>query len=265
MTQRFGNIKEQFKQPRLELGQKSKLFLLVLISIGLSGLASFLGLVNILYTRQITRKEFPTLVQTDSGDTIKIGFESPDYRSPETIKSFVADTLYYLMTMTSYGAGSSEVSSLNPNRAKAKPIKVSVNGNQGAITQTAWLASEALESKFADTFRSKLAEMTPPDVFTGAEEIILKIDYIEDPIQIKDDKDRWLGAWTVNVIANLKVYRTQKGEVKTIPFNKKVTIRPIDPPPVHSIEEFGELAIALNASQRSGLQITDITDLRLTE
>jgi hypothetical protein len=205
-------------------------------------------------------------VQTTSGETIEIGLKDPSYRSPEVIKSFVGDTLYHIMTMTSYGADSAEVSSLNPQRQKATPVKVKVSGaSDGAITQTAWLASEALESKFADEFRAKLAEMTPPDVFTGAEEIILKIDYLKEPIPIENEKGEWLGEWTVDLVANMKVYRLGTGEVRTIPFNKRVTVRPIDAPVIHDVEKFGELAIALNASQRSGLQITNIKDIRLAD
>ncbi|MGB3766574.1 MAG: hypothetical protein WA947_08440 [Phormidesmis sp.] len=259
-------LKEQNEQPRLKLTQTSKLYLFVMTAVALSGLSVFLTFVNVLYTRQITKKSFPTLVQTSSGDTIEIGFEDPSYRSPDVIQAFVADTLYHLMTMTSYGAGNAEVSSLNPDRQKAAPVKVKVGGSStGAITQTAWLASEALESKFADEFRAKLAEMTPPDVFTGAEEIILKIDYLKEPEAVENDQGKWLGKWTVDVVANMKVYRLGSGEVKTIPFNKRVTIKPIDAPVIHDIEKFGELAVALNASQRSGLQITDIKDIRLTE
>lgn len=237
-----------------------------MVAVALSGLSVFLSFVNVLYTHKITQKQFPTLVQTDSGETIEIGFEDPAYRSPEVIKAFVADTLYHLMTMTSYGSGSAEISSLNPERQKAAPAKVKIGGsNAGAITQTAWLASEALESKFADEFRAKLAEMTPPDVFTGTEEIILKIDYLKDPVAIEDDRGKWLGEWSVDVIANMKVYRLGSGEVKTVPFNKRVTVRPIDAPVIHDVEKFGELAIALNASQRSGLQIKNIKDIRLAE
>lgn len=256
---------DEFNKAKVEIGDKSKLFLLVILAVGLSGLSTLLTFSNLLYTRQITRKPFPTLVQTTSGDTIEIGFESPGYRSPEIIKGFTADTLYYLMTMTSYGAGSAEVSALNPSRKKAMPIKVKTDDSQGAITQTAWLASESLEAKFADKFRQKLAQMTPPDVFTGKEEVILKIDYIKEPVEVNDEKGRWAGQWTVDVIGNLKVYRIQQGEVKSIPFNKRVTLRPVQPQTIHDVEKFGELAIALNASQRSGLQITDIKDLSLTE
>lgn len=256
-------LKERIEQPKLVLGPNGKLYLLVLLGICLSGFSTLLLLVNLLYTRQITRKEFPSLVQTVAGETIEIGFEDPDYRSPEVIKSFVASTLYHLMTMTSYGIGDSEVSALNPRRQKAVPMKVTIGEGQAAITQTAFLASESLESSFADDFRVKLAEMTPPDVFTGQEEIILKLDYIKQPVAVNDEKERWTGVWHVDVIGNLKVYRINQGEVSTIPFNKRVVVRPIDAPVIHDVNQFGDLAIALNSSQRSGLQILEIQDLNL--
>ncbi|MEM6453017.1 MAG: hypothetical protein AAF703_22205 [Cyanobacteria bacterium P01_D01_bin.105] len=264
MTQLL-DLRERIQAEETKQEQKGTLPLLVMVAVGLSGASVLLTLVNLLYTRQITRKAFPTLVQMESGRTVEIGFESPNYRSPTVVKAFVSDTLYHLMTMTSYGVGSSEVSALNPNRRKATPIKVKTSNGTGAITQTAWLASEALESKFGDTFRAKLAQMTPPDVFTGREEIILKFDYVKEPVEVNDAQGNWAGTWTVDVVANLKVYRLQQGEVKSIPFNKRVTVRPITPQPIHDVEQFGELAVALNASQLSGLQITDIKDLPIAE
>ena len=259
-------LRDQIEKPKLALGKNGSLYLLVLVSTCLSAVSILFVFINLLYTRQITRKEFPSLVQTTSGETIEIGLEDPEYRSPETIKSFVASTLYYLMSMTSYGVGDAQISSLDPRRQKALPVKVELgNNSQGAITQTAFLASESLESNFADEFRGKLAQMTPPDVFTGVEEIILKIDYIRQPEAVNDEKDRWTGVWTVDVVGNLKVFRMSKGEIDTIPFNKRVTVRPIDTPHIHDVTQFGELAMALNASQLSGLQILDIKDLQLAE
>ena len=82
---------------------KNKVLFLLLVAIALSGLSTFLVFVNILYVRGIVNKQFPTLVQTSAGETIEIGFEAPNYRSPETIKKFTTDSLYYLMTMTAYG------------------------------------------------------------------------------------------------------------------------------------------------------------------
>ena len=237
----------------------------VLIAAFCSSLALLLSFFNLSYTRQITKKEFPSLVQLSSGETVEIGFEDPNYRSPEVITQFVTETLYYMMTMTSYGAGDGQVSALDPSRQKATPIKIKIGNTQGAIAQSAWLASEALEPKFADTFRAKLAQMTPPDVFTGAEEIILKFDYVKPPVEVNDSNGNWLGRWEVDVIANLKVFRLGSGEIRTVPFNKRVTLRPISTAHIHDVEQFGTLALALNASQRSGLQITDITDLTTAE
>ncbi|MEM9946140.1 MAG: hypothetical protein AAF810_08765 [Cyanobacteria bacterium P01_D01_bin.36] len=235
----------------------SRMALLVMISVLLSSTSVFLAFVNILYTRSITQKQFPTLVQTASGEAIEIGFEAPNYRSPETIQKFVSDTLYYLMTMTSYGPGDGQVSMLDPTRQKAPSMKI----DGGEITQSAWLASESLEGKFADTFKQQLAEMTPKTVFQGTEEVILKFNYIEQPEPI-EGKD---GYWSVDVIAELKVFKLggQMGNITTdtVPFNKVVTVRAVNSPPVHSVEDFGDLAVALNQIQLAGLQITDIKDL----
>ena len=106
------NLREQNERPQLKVTQTGKLYFFVIAAVALSGISVFLTFVNVLYTRQITQKQFPSLVQTTSGETIEIGFEDPAYRSPEVIQGFVADTLYHLMTMTSYGAGNAEVSSL---------------------------------------------------------------------------------------------------------------------------------------------------------
>ena len=103
----------------------------ILIAAFCSSLTLLLSLINLSYTRQITRKEFPSLVQLNSGETVEIGFEDPDYRSPEIITQFVTETLYYMMTMTSYGAGDGQVSALDPSRQKASPIKVKIGNYSG--------------------------------------------------------------------------------------------------------------------------------------
>lgn len=238
-----------------------KLYVIVLISVLLSGTGIILSLMSMAYIRQLVQKPFPTLVQMADGTSTEIEFEDPNYRSPSVVKSFVANTLYNLMSMTSYKGGEGSVSYLDPDRAKAAPIKVSVDGKNGYITQSAWLASESLEAKFADVFRIKLAEMTPPDVFTAQEEVILKFDYIKEPEQLENKDGVLTDQWRVDVVGHLKVFRIQQGEVRSIPFNKRVYVRAIDSPTIHSIENYGELAIALNASQRTGLQIIDIRDL----
>ncbi|NJM99855.1 MAG: hypothetical protein HC800_24380 [Phormidesmis sp. RL_2_1] len=198
------------------------------------------------------------MVQTTNGETIEIGFEEPLYRSPETIKRYVDNTLYHLMTMTSFAPGDDRISLLDPSRDRAPSMKVDGGGE---ITQGAWLASESLAGKFADEFKIKLADMTPPTVFNGTEEIILKINYIEEPVEIES------GTWEVSVIADLKVFTLGKrpGDIKieTLPFNKVVTVRAVSSPYLHDVENFGELAVALNRVQQAGLQITDIKDMSL--
>lgn len=258
----LSSLSGKIKKPTVSgLGANSRIALLVLISVILSGTSLFFAFVNILYTRSITQKAFPTLVQTSSGETIQIGFEESHYRSPETIQKFVSDTLYYLMTMTSYGPGEGQVSMLDPSRQKAPSMKV----DGGEITQSAWLASESLEGKFADTFKKQLAKMTPPTVFQGTEEVILKFNYIEQPEPIEGK----VGYWRVNVIAELKVFKLggQPGKISTdtVPFNKVVTVRSLDSPKIHAVEDFGDLAVALNRIQLAGLQITDIRDLSVVK
>lgn len=251
----FNSVRNSVGAPVKSTGQ-SKVMFLLLLSMGLSSFGIFLTFVNVLYTRSITNKEFPTLVQTTSGGTIEIGFEDPLYRSPETIKSYVDNTLYHLMTMTSFAPGDDRVSLLDPNRDKAPSMKVEGGGE---ITQGAWLASESLAGTFAETFKIQLADMTPPTVFNGTEEVILKMNYIEEPVEIES------GKWEVTVIADLKVFTLGKrpGDitVETLPFNKVVTVRATSTPYLHDVEKFGELAVALNRVQQAGLQIIDIKDM----
>ena len=250
-------------KPKFKLTNDGKLRLLVLGSLTVSGLSVFLVFVNILYTRALVNKPFPSLVQLSDGTTVEIDFEDPYHRSPEVIQNFVSQTLYHLMTMTSYNPNG-QLSALDPDREKAPPVKVKVGDSTGSITQQAWLASQALESNFGDTFREMLATMTPPDVFTGREEILLKINYITQPVAVMDNDDNWTGKWTVDVVGNLQNFRLGSGEAETIPFNKRITVMPTNAPIIHNVEEFGELAVALNKVQQSRLLITDMYDLDMT-
>lgn len=239
----------------------SRTIALQLLTTGISVVSLFLVFVNILYTRSISAKEFPTLVQSNSGEVLEIEFEDPDYRSPETIRKFVADTLYYLMTMTSYGPAEQQVSMLDPNRPKAEGTKV---GN-GQITQSAWIASELLSGSFADAFREQLAEMTPATVFSGNEEVILKYRTISEPEEVLDENGKFTGSWTVDVVADLKIFKTTTivGEIAldTVPFNKRVTVTRIDPIEVEAANEFGQSATMIQQSRRAGLEIKNIQDI----
>ena len=234
---------------------------LQLLATGISVLSLFLVLVNILYTRSISTKEFPTLVQSTSGEVLEIEFQEPGYRSPETIKKFVGDTLYYLMTMTSYGPAERQVSMLDPSRPKVVGTKV---GN-GQITQSAWIASESLSGSFADAFREQLAAMTPATVFSGNEEVILKYRSISEPVEILDDAGNPTGSWIVDVVADLKVFKTTStiGEIATdtVPFNKRVTVVRVDPVEMADVSEFGQLAMMIQQTRKAGLEIKNIQDI----
>lgn len=256
----IGEIKRKVNDAQTQGTSSGRLASLLLLAIAISATSMLLTMANILYTRALLSKPFPTLVQMADGSTVDTELKPDHYKSPEVIQSFVANTLYNLMTMTSYETGG-QASALDPERPKAMPIKVGEGAKTGNITQSAWLASEALESKFADKFRLLLADMTPSDVFTGQEEIILKFDYVKEPVQLKDKNENLIPEWRVDVIGHLRVFRTERGEVRTIPFNKSVYVRTIEVPTILNADEYGAIAAALNKSLQSGLQITDIKDL----
>ena len=237
---------------------------LITFQFALIGASVFLSFLSLIYTNQITRKEFPSLVQTNTGETIGIEFKDPDYRSPETIKIFVNDVLSNLMFMSSHIPGS-QPSALDPNRLHAEGISVKSGNIQGQITQNAWLAAEALHPDLANTFRAELSTMTPRDVFVGLEEVLLWLDYIKEPEQVLDAQERWTKRWTVDVVGSLRVFRDGFGEVEVVPFNKRVTVRPINTPSLSNVEDFGPLAVSINQIRRSQLQIIDIQDLAVAE
>ena len=257
------NIARQQTQSGNSGNSRSALFAFIgLLVLGANTLFLFL---NLLYTYRITQKEFPSLVQTLDGQTIELEFEDPTYRSPETIKYFVTNTLYHLMTMSSYGVGDNQVSALDPDRPKAEPVPVDANGGRGYITQNAWLASESLEPKFAEKFKAQLAEITSGDIFTGKEEVILKYDYVTEPEKVLDAQGRWTQQWVVDIVGTLKVFRDSRGLVSTVPFNKRVTVRPVQHVQIDGVEEYGEIAEIIQKVNLSGLQITDIKDIAVSE
>ena len=261
----ISRLSTKAKDSKIFIGPSGRLLIVSLVTAGCSALSLLFSVSSVLYTQRLVNKEFPSLVQMNNGESAQIVFEDPDYISPTSIKAFVSNTLYHAMAQTSYGAGDAEVSMLNPNREKATPVPVKVGQENKPITQNAWLATEAMEPTFAQGFRSMLAGMTHPDVFSGKEEVLLDISRVKEPEPVDAENDEWAGKWTVDVIATLRVYRLSSGEVKAIPFNKRVTVKPIDSPTILSSDEYGELAVVLNQVQSQGLQITDMVDLKLGE
>lgn len=263
------NIKDYISKSKenipVEVTKQNRFYSLLMILIGISSVGLFLSFLNFFYIRQIAKKPFPSLVQLSDGETIEIDFMHPNYRRPAVIKQFVADTLYNLMSMTSYSPNDNRASALDPTRKLAEPFTVERDGVRGKITQSAWLASANLEPKFAESFRSKLAEMTPDDVFQGKEEVILHFNYIKTPEKQLDEQGGWRGTWEVDVVGHLNVYRRTSGEVKSIPFNKRVTVRQTSTIPITDVEQFGPLAVTINKISQAGLQITNITDLEIAD
>ena len=253
--------------PRTDQLKLSKINFLVVIAIGLSGASLFIGLISLLSLWSLGGKAVPTMVQLDDGFTVEVDYKDPTYRSEAVVREYVIQTLTALMSMTSFNPNENRASVLDDARQLAEPVIISYQGRSGRITQSAWLASQTLEPKFAETFRWKLAQITPRDVFEGKEEVILSLDYVlvKKPSLRRTALGLPAQHWDVEVIGNLKAFRRDNGRILTTPFNKSVTVKAIATPRIKGIEDYGPIAATINRINQSGLQIVNMKDLPIAE
>jgi len=220
----------------------------VLVSLGLQGLTLFSCLLLFGAYMGLSRKAPPSLVQLESGKTIATAPMDSGERAPAVIQKFVQDEL----TMLSSAVGT--LPPLDPKLPLAPdpgvPIKLS-NGT-AKITTLASYASFGLSEDFRAAYLRKLAELTPQNVFSQSERVVLVIQDVSTPQKLKD------GEWKVNVVANLVRFSADNLVGAAIPYNREVFVRAITAPDILPVSSETERQIAQVRS--AGLEIYAMRD-----
>jgi len=220
----------------------------VLVSLCLQGFTLFACLLLFGAYVGLSRKAPPSLVQLESGKTIATAPLDAGERTPAVVQKFVQDELTML---------TSAVGTLPPVDAKtpltADPgVVIKLPTGQGRITTLASFASFGLSEDFRAAYLQKLAELTPPNVFSQQERLVLVVQDVSTPQKVGD------GQWKVTVVANL-VHFTPDNQVGAgVPYNREVFVRTVTPPDVLPVTSETERQIAQVRS--AGLEIYAMRD-----
>lgn len=228
--------------------------LFILYSAGVSTLSALGVLLLALAFFGMATRTQPTLVQLSEGKSVLAQQFSATERTPDSIRNFVKGSLGLMFT---WNANLSLAESGEDSFATGESVvDTGIPMPEGRITSASWQASFALKEDFRTTFLEQVAQLTPPDVFSGNAQSVLSFDHISDPQLLES------GYWQVDVVANLIVIDNAHPAGITIPFNKSVYVRAVEPTVDLLPEETTPLQKAVYQLKESGLQIDEIRDLQ---
>ncbi|MBO3458433.1 hypothetical protein G7B40_025260 [Aetokthonos hydrillicola Thurmond2011] len=224
-------------------------------SLVISILSLFIQIANYGATSSLSRKEAPSLVQLVDGSTVNVKALDPKERSAEVIKKFVSDSMVKMFNWDGLMLSNSRDGEVVTKADKGVEIKL--KKGIGRVTTKAWEAAFALTEKedFRASFLKKLAELTPPGAFSGNIQTSLVPRYVSEPRKIRE------GKWQVDIVATLVTFSKEDNAGSGIGFNKTVTVQAISTPQFPP--ETTEIAKKIYQTRKSGLEITEITDLDL--
>jgi hypothetical protein len=201
---------------------------------------------------QLNKKPPPSLVQLETGKSVKVAALGNSDRTPQVVSHFVSDTMTLMMNWSGNLPPTNVEESTKPKPDKG--ISIGERGLRGnKVTSAAWQASYALSEDFRKEFLKMLADMTPPGVFKSKTQVVLVPLSIQSPIKIEE------GKWKVKMIANLTIFDQGNNLGEVIPFNKEIFVRAVEAP--ESPTNINGLAAVIYQVRASGLEIYAIRDL----
>jgi hypothetical protein len=201
---------------------------------------------------QLNKKPPPSLVQLETGKSVKVAALGNSDRTPQVVSHFVSDTMTLMMNWSGNLPPTTVEESTKPKPDTG--INIGERGLRGnRVTSGAWQASHALSEDFRKEFLKMLADMTPPGVFKGKTQVVLVPLSIQPPIKIEE------GKWKVKMIANLTIFDQGNNLGEVIPFNKEIFVRAVEAP--ESPTNISGLAAVIYQVRASGLEIYAIRDL----
>jgi hypothetical protein len=243
-----------------QLSGTDSLGLLLLISIGISGV-SLLSTIALYFAYSgLANKPMPALVQLANGKTIKVATMNDSDRTPSVIKDFVTLKMTQIMSWSGIlpPETAADLNNPKPDIGVSIPAK---SGNTLRVPTGAWRASFSLSADFQNPFLQELAKLSTTIQGGGNVQTRLEILNIADPILIQP------GAWRVQMIANIVILRKGSSLPERVAFNKDIMIHTV---PVPAILENGSeaektLSQLVAEGKSSGLEIYAITNPKTQE
>lgn len=208
-------------------------------------------LINFLGLREIANSKAPTLVEISNGESIRVSPISSKERSKEAITYFVGQTMMGLLSWNAVPK--------NDESYPLKKLKLDSGVQAGAnkITTNTWATGFALSEDFRAPFLQEISKLTPPDIFNGSTQSILEISLLSEPKKLRE------GRWSIDMIAELIIFKSGNILGQPIRFNKTIFVKAIDTPILpKGSSDFQQIAYRV---RKAGLEVYKIQDLELNK
>lgn len=216
------------------------------LSIGVCILSIGVFWLAVSFSRLANQKP-PTLVQQVNGQAFTVRTADYHYREPEVIRRLVSD--WAMMTFT-WGK--------LPNEGEAVDEEMQVGSDR--IPSSVWEASFALSPAFRDAFLQMFAtEVFPEGVFEGKVSAVLVPQHISPPQMVSE------GRWQVDLVATRILFDETHPSGYTIPFNRRIYVRAVEPPREPLIRNASEYQQIVYQMLEGGVQIEEIRPLNPEE
>ncbi|WP_017655983.1 hypothetical protein [Fortiea contorta] len=246
------------------LQQKKRTFSILttfaIAAFGLHLFVLFLFVLQGLNIRQLSLRKPPNFVEiVDDESTTNIDNLA---REPEAIRQFVTKTMTSIFNWSGMLPAETPEQVTNPKPDPGILVRTS-QGNTQRISSKTWIAGFALSEDFRKGFLRKIAEITPPEVFSKnpqqAMSAQLFIKRVYPPKKIA------AGKWRVGIVADL-IQKKQSDERKVItPFNKDLLVRAVDYFDAPLTEDNSNLQKAIRSIRADRLEIYEIRNLCLLD
>ena len=238
--------KEIFKQKILH--QSNLLPLLIWASLGMGAASLGLGFLNFISNLYIARKDVPTLVQLQDGQSALVEPADSRFRSNEMIKSFVEESMSQLFTWNTVSQNSD-----GSRRLSDKGVAV---GDGRKVPTRTWQASFSLSNDFRETFMQEMASsFIPTGVLTGDAQSALLIESLTEPRAVGK------GLWELDMVAFIVIFDGRNPQGKATSFNKTLVVRAVEPSIDPLPEETTPIQKAVYQTRAKGLEIYEIYEL----
>jgi hypothetical protein len=187
--------------------------------------------------RQLANSKITT-VQLNNGDAIVAEVKPGNYRTPESITEFTKKW-YALMLGWS---GEETVVKLDD--------KLTVPANSYA-------AAQMMDTSLQKVFLSEFSQLVPSGVFARDNQIksSARVRYVSEPRSINED------TWSINVVADWILFNSAtNSEIKTVTFNKVLTIKAAAIPAKPVTEKTNNLQQLIESIRTYGLEIINLEE-----
>ncbi len=179
-----------------------------------------------------------TTVQLNNGDAIIAEVKPGNYRTSESITEF---TKKWYALMLGWSGGETAVK---------LDGKLTVPANSYA-------AAQMMDTSLKKVFLSEFSQLLPSGIFAEDNQLksSARVRYVSEPTPINED------TWSINVVADWILFDSAtNSEIKTVTFNKVLTIKAAAIPAQPVTKETNSLQQLIESIRAYGLEITNLEE-----